>query len=113
MLALPPLSPDRAPQTRPSGPRTVPVLMAADPEEAPGAGRGGPAAGESALPGPAPAAARDAWAVVSAGAVCSMTRTLPSGRTSRWVTRPAGIRAGRYTPKSVASVGGVVVWKPA
>src|SRR5690349_9018599 len=106
MLALPPLSPDRAPQTRPSGPRAVPVLMAAGPEDASGA-QGGPAAGESARPDPVPAAAADAAAAVFPGAVCSMTRTLPSGRTSRWVTKPAGIRAGQYTPKSVASAGGV------
>src|SRR5579859_4744204 len=99
MLALPPLSPDRAPQTRPSGPRAVPVLMAAGPGDACGARQGGAAAGESARPDPVPVAAADAAAAVSAGAVCSMIRTLPSGRTSRWVTRKAGIRAGQYTPK--------------
>src|SRR5208282_2503899 len=93
-LALPPLSPERAPHSLPRGTSTD-----------------GPARD-------APAGVAGFWRRLglpeaATAHVCGMSRHVPSGRWTCWVTTSAGTRAGQYRPKALAGVGGVVVWNPA
>ena len=102
MLALPPLSPDRAPQTRPSGPRAVPVLMAAGPEDASGAGQGGRLRGVSPARSGAGCRGGCGGRRVRGGGV------LDDSHAAVWQDEPLGDEEGGYQGGPVhAEVGGV------
>src|ERR1700678_856460 len=94
-LALPPLSPERAPHSLPRGTST-------DGPDTAGV------AGVCGRPG-----APEAPSALARAHVCGTSRHVPSGRWTCWVTTSAGTRAGQYRPNALAGVGGVVVWNPA
>src|ERR1700716_654735 len=100
MLALPPLSPERAAQTWPSGARRFgPALPSA------AAGPGFPAAAGPAFPAAGTGSAPES--AVTPG--CGITRRVPSGSTTACSTTAAGTSAGQYTPYALSALGGVVV----